>query len=247
MRTVAATLAVVSAHGLAFADDRPAHSSATQSVDTANFLPFNESPGSTTHLVKTIGVYDGARGGAALDVTVQAKLTSKLQLAAQLEIQAGDASPSLEARYALLDETHSSLDLQVAAGLDANGFNEVPAVFAKAAVGGHVSGMYLLGSSQFELGTQRNERAAVLGFAGIRDLGGHVFMGFDSRLRVDLEKDMSEPEGEASWDLVAGPLASYATGRYAITAATGLTGREPRDAMTSDVGAFASLGVGAVF
>jgi hypothetical protein len=54
-------------------------------------------------------------------------------------------------------------------------------------------------------------------------------------------------EGEASWDLVAGPLATYATGRYAVTAAFGLAGREAREAMTSDVGAFASLGVGAVF
>ncbi|HUS29779.1 MAG TPA: hypothetical protein VMZ53_14845 [Kofleriaceae bacterium] len=246
MRKLAATLFVLSAPALAYADDAVKRD-ASLSADTATFLPFTDSPGSQSHMVKTLGVYDGARGGAALDTTVEAKLSEKFQLEAQLEVEAGEASPSIEGQFDLLEEKQHGIDLQAAVGVDASGFNEVPAVFAKATVGGHVSGTYLVGDSQFELGTQRGERAAVLGFAGIRDLGGHLYMGFDSRLRVDLEKDMSEPEGEASWDLVAGPLATYATGRYAITAALGLSGTEPRDAMTSDVGAFASLGVGAVF
>ena len=246
MRTLAATLFVVSAPVLAHADDA-AKRDASLSADTASFLPFTDSAANPTHSVKTFGTYDGARGGPALDVTVEAKLSERFQAEAQLEIEDGEASPSVEGQIDLLEEDQHGLDLQAAVGLDASGFNEVPAVFAKASVGGHVESIYLTGSSQFELGTQRGERAAVLNFAGIRDLGGHLFMGFDSRLRVDLEKDMSEPEGEASWDLVAGPLATYATGRYAITAALGLAAREAREAMTSDVGAFASLGVGAVF
>jgi hypothetical protein len=246
MRKLAATLFVISAPALAHADDA-ARRDASLSADTAAFLPFTDAADTNTHVVKTFGVYDGARGGAALDTTVEAKLTPKVQLQVQLEIEDGEASPSLEGQYDLLEERHAGLDLQASVGVDATGFNEVPAVFAKLTAGGHVSGTYLVGASRFELGTQRNERAAVLGFAGIRDLGGHVYLGFDSRLRVDLEKDMSEPEGEASWDLVSGPLATYAFGRYAVSAAMGLAAREARAAMTSDVGAFASLGVGAVF
>jgi hypothetical protein len=246
MRTLAATLFAVSVPVLAYADDA-ARRDASVSADTATFLPFSDTPANKTHSVKTFGVYDGARRGAALDTSVEAVLSETFQLEAELEFEDGEVTPSFEGQVDLLDEDKQSLDLQVAAGVDANGFNEVPAGFARLTVGGHVAGTYLVGSSQFELGTQRSERAAVLDLGGIRDLGGHVFLGFDSRLRVDLEKDMSEPAGEASWDLVSGPLATYAIHRYAVTAAMGLAGRQARDAMTSDVGAFASLGVGAVF
>ena len=64
MRNLAATLFVVSAPALAFADDA-AKRDASLSADTATFLPFTESAATKTHSVKTFGTYDGARGGPA--------------------------------------------------------------------------------------------------------------------------------------------------------------------------------------
>lgn len=227
--------------------DDTAKSDASQSVETGSFLPFSDTPATKASSIKSFGSYDGARGGAALDTSVVARLSEKFQLTGALAIQDDQTAPRVGVQYSVTDEKKQGVDFQLFGGLDANGFNEVPAVFAGGAVGGHVAGMYLIGHTSFELGTQRNERAAVMGVAGMRDLGGHVYYGFDSRLRVDLEKDMSEPEGEASWDLVAGPVAAYAKGRYSFVAAGGLAAREPREAMTSDLGGFATVGAGAVF
>ena len=220
---------------------------ATESVKTGSFLPFTDSPATETHTAKTFGTYDGARGGASLMTAVEAKLSEKFQLEGEIDFDDGETQPSVEAQYDLLDRKSDGFDLQVGGGVDGNGFNEVPALFARGTIGGFYRDTYLVGMVGFELGTERGEAASSFGLAGLRDLGDNLYMGFDSRMSFDLERDDMEPEGEASWEIQAGPLVSFPVGRFALTAAFGMSAREERAAMTSDLGAYGSLGAGAVF
>lgn len=220
---------------------------ANESVKTGSFLPFTDSPANETHTAKTFGTYDGARGGASLTTAVEAKLSEKFQLEGEIDFDDGETQPSIEAQYDLLDRKSDGFDLQVSGGIDANGFNEVPALFVRSTLGGFVRETYLVGAVGFELGTERGEAASSFDLAGLRDLGGNLYMGFDSGMSFDLERDNMEPEGEASWQIQAGPLVSYPIGRFAVTAGFGMSAREQRDAMTSDLGAYGSVGAGAVF
>ena len=144
-------------------------------------------------------------------------------------------------------ERRDGFDLQVAGGIFANGFNEVPAVYRsrhdRRLLWRHV----LVGILGFQLGTERGEAASGFGLAGVRDIGGHLYMGFDSHMNFDLERDEMEPEGEDSWLIQAGPLVSAPIGRFSLTAGFGMSAREARDAMTSELGAYGSVGAGAVF
>jgi hypothetical protein len=155
--------------------------------------------------------------------------------------------PSIGVAYGVLDHKRDGFDLQIAGGIDGNGFNQVPSLFAHGIVGAFYRETFVIGLVGFELGTERNEAASTFGLAGMRDIGGQLYLGFDSRLTFDLERDDMEPEGEASWEIQAGPLVSYPIGRYAVTAGFGMSAREERNAMTSDLGAYGSLGAGAVF
>lgn len=229
---------------LAIAD---ATDDANESLKTGSFLPFSDTPSNETHSAKTFGTYDGARGGASLTTVVEAKLSEKFQLEGEVELDDGETQPSIEGQVDLLVRKSDGFDLQVAGGLDANGFNEVPALFTKGTIGAFYRDTYLIGLVGFELGTERGEAASHFGIAGLRDLGDNLYMGFDSRLSFDLERDDMEPEGEASWQIQAGPLVSYPIGRFAVTAGFGMSAREERNAMTSDLGAYGSLGAGAVF
>lgn len=220
---------------------------ATVSVKTGTFLRFTDTPANEAHSAQTVGTYDGARDGASLMTAVEAKLSEKVQIQGWIEFDDGVAQPAIGAQYGLLSRDSDGFDLQVAGGVEAQGFNEVPALFARGSIGGFYRETYLVGMVGFELGTERGEAASNFGIAGLRDLGGDLYMGFDSRMSFDLERDNMEPEGEASWEIQAGPLVSHPLGRFALTAGFGMSAREERSAMTSDLGAYGSLGAGAVF
>lgn len=226
------------------ADDKD---DANESVATGMFLPFTSSPSETTHTAKTFGMYDGARDSASLTTNVQAQLSEKIQVTGEIVLDDGNTQPAIGVQYDLLHHQQDGLDLQVAGGIDGNGFNQVPAVFARGAVGAFYRETFVMGLVGFELGTERSEAASTFGVAAMRDIGDQLYMGFDSRLTFDLERDDMEPEGEASWEIQAGPLVTYPIGRFALTAGFGMSAREERNAMTSDLGAYGSLGAGAVF
>lgn len=224
-----------------------ARDDANESMRTGSFLPFTQSPVSHASGAKTFGTYDGAGGGASLTTAVEARLSEKLQVGGVIDVDGGEAQPAIGVQYGLLDHETDGFDLQVTGGVEAAGFNGVPAVVGIGTVGGFVREMYLFGSIGFELGTERGEAASDFHFAGLRDLGGHLYMGFDSRMSFDLERDEMEPEGEDSWLIQAGPLVSAPIGRFALTAGFGMSAREARNAMTSELGAYGSVGAGAVF
>src|SRR4051812_7419849 len=86
---------------------------ASPSIGTGTFLPLSDTPATKASSVKTFGVYDGARGGAALDTSVVAKLSEKLQLTANLQIEDGQAMPAFGAQFGITDEKKQGVDFQV--------------------------------------------------------------------------------------------------------------------------------------
>jgi hypothetical protein len=64
---------------------------------------------------------------------------------------------------------------------------------------------------------------------------------------VDLERDADEPEGEPHWELVAGPVVTMTAGRFAATAAVGLSALRRRFELVTEVGAVGHFSLNAVF
>ena len=75
----------------------------------------------------------------------------------------------------------------------------------------------------------------------------NLYAGLDSRARVDLERDSDEPLGELDWDMQAGPVATIALGRFAVSATGGVSAWKLRSRDNARVGAVGAVGVGAVF
>ncbi|HEU0035244.1 MAG TPA: hypothetical protein VFQ53_31680 [Kofleriaceae bacterium] len=215
-----------------------------ESAETGAFLPFSDTPATKASRVKTIGVYDGARDSTAVEGDVQAKLSEKFQLDAVLTYEDGEVDPAIAAQLSLTDEDKQGVDLQLAAGWDRAGANQVPAVFAQLSAGRTLAGTYLLGTARFDLGTEQSERGGILDAAAIRSIASAFYAGVDSRLELDLERDAMEPASESTWALHVGPVATYAADHFTITASVGLAADKPRDD-AREVGAFVAIGAGA--
>jgi hypothetical protein len=224
----------------------PAFADAPESVQSGAFLPFTDAPSSDS-VVRTFGAYDSARRSTVVESGVQAKLSEKIQVGADLTFEAGEIDPSLSAQLGLLDEAKHGFDLQLTGGWTYEGFNQVPAAFASLASGATIGGTYLTSMARFELGTEQSERAGIVGAAALRSITKHTFAGVDSRLQLDLERDEMEPANEASWDLVIGPVASYAAGKLSFTASAGIAAQEPRNEDSAELGAYGGVGFGGVF
>jgi len=223
----------------ALADD------AREAVQQGGFLPFTQSPANVS-LVRSFGDYDSARRSTVVQSDVQAKLSEKFQAQADLTYESGSVVPALAMQVSLFDEDKQVIDLQLGGGWTHSGFNQVDAGFLALASGATVRGTYLTSMARFELG-QDAERAGVFGAAAIHEVRTHVFAGVDSKLGVDLERDASEPAHESSWDLQAGPLATFTSGKVQLTASAGFAAQRERTASASDVGVYGGAGVGGVF
>lgn len=223
----------------ALADD------AREAVQQGGFLPFTQSPANVS-LVRSFGDYDSARRSTVVENGVQARLSEKFQAQADLTYESGSIQPALVLQLSLLDEDTQAIDLQLGGGWTHSGFNQVDAGFLALSSGATVRGTYVASMARFELG-QDAERAGILGAAAIHEVRRHVFAGVDSKLGVDLERDANEPAHENSWDLEAGPLATYTTGKVQLTASAGLAAQRERTASASDVGVYGGAGLGGVF
>lgn len=139
------------------------------------------------------------------------------------------------------------LDLAVGGDYENVGFNGVSSVLTRAAVGGNIGELRLQGNIGFGLGLEQNERYGDLRLSGLTPVAKSLYVGLDSRARMDLERDLMEPSGELDWDVQAGPVATIALGRFAIMANGGVSAWKQRSRDTAKVGATGSLGFGAVF
>jgi hypothetical protein len=92
-----------------------------------------------------------------------------------------------------------------------------------------------------------DERHGDVRLGAFRRVARRVHLGLDSRLRMDLEGDASEPSGEPDWDVVAGPQGVLSLGRFALTAGGGVSAVKLREGGPATVGARITTGVGSAF
>jgi hypothetical protein len=141
----------------------------------------------------------------------------------------------------------SGIDVAVGGDYDMVGFNGVPAAVARTAIGANAGSLRLQGNAAFGLGLQQSERYGQLNLAGLAPVAQALYVGVDSRARIDLERDEMEPSGELDWDMQAGPVAQLALGRFAVSATGGVSAWKQRTHDEAKVGAVAAVGLGAAF
>jgi len=181
---------------------------------------------------------------------MEAQLLGRLSLRGGGEYteQGGRFRPQIGVRVDALRQESQGVDLAVLGGYESAGFNGVRAVSAAVAVSRGFGDSRVVSNLGAGFGLDDGERYGDFRLAGLHALTDRFQVGIDSRLRVDLERDSNEPAGEPSWELTSGPMASYALGRFILTASGGLSALKLRQGDTSNhVGAMGSLGLGAVF
>jgi hypothetical protein len=231
--------------------ERPARESA-KSASAGAFLPWTMGARSDTQqaFVYGQGGYGGAEKGAVFQTVIEAQVYGRVSLRAGGEYTelGGKFRPEVGLRLDALRQERNGVDLAVVGGYESSGFNTVRAVTARVAVSRAFGDTRLVSNLGCGFGVDEGERYGDFRLAGLQALTDKLHVGLDSRLRVDLERDASEPAGEPSWELTTGPVASYALGRFVLTASGGLSALKLRQGDTSNhVGAIGTLGLGAVF
>jgi hypothetical protein len=239
-----------SAHAADDLDTRDASASASASAAEGAFLPSPLTPRSDTQraLVFVEGGWDQARGVAMLDSTIETRLTGPLALrvGAALDSEGESAGARIELKVDALRQERAGVNVAVAGGYESIGFNTVPAVVARVAVGRRFASTNVVASAAYGQGLDLGERHGEVGIAGVHRLSERLFVGLDSHFRIDLERDDDEPEGETDWEWVSGPVATVALGRLALTLRAGASAIKLRDGR-SGLGPVTTAGVGMVF
>lgn len=237
---ILATLAVGSS---AHADDGEASQewNAAAAAESGNFLPYSESPSTSAPYVTTFGGYDTVRGGVQVIGELQLRLHRRVYLLAAGTYEGPidhTFQPEMLAQVIVVEEAQAGVDVALFGGWEHAGFVGRQDVLGRIAIAGHFQGAYLLGGGAFGAGSGQRYGEVTLG--AIREVRPKLYLGVDTRGRREfLLAD--------AWDLRAGPVASYASGMFSVSATAGLSVlREPRMS-TDKVGAITMLGVGAVF
>jgi hypothetical protein len=248
MRTVSLALALAVLPTLAHADEDSIPTDATfEAASSGMFAPFGDSPAGNASTVRLIGIHNTARERSSVALVPVAQLTPWLQLQGSLTYEDETLERAFAAQLALRDEDDDGFDLRIGGGWDSAGVNEVDAAFVTASAGRAFIGTYVSTRARFDIGTATtDERGLQLGLTTARPLAMNLFVGLDSQLELDLERNAEEPMDESSWRLTTGPHVSYAVASYVITGSIGLAADKPR-MESRDVGMFGAVGVGAAF
>jgi hypothetical protein len=197
------------------------------------------------------GGYDSARKGALFQATAEVALFGRVSLRGGSTYlgPTGILRPDAALRVDILRQRAdgSGLDLAAAVGYEALGFNTTPAITARLAVSRLLGSTRLLANVAYGVGTAEGERFGDLRLAGLRRVTRDLHVGLDSRFRVDLERDNDEPAGEPDWEVDAGPVATYALGRFVVSASAGATALKYRLVPGQHLGLISLLGAGTVF
>lgn len=224
---------------------------AERTAATGAFMPYSAPANilSQRAYLTMQGGYDGARGGAVLDATVQANIVGPLSLrgGAAYVGPNGTFRPSVALGLQALRQDRHGVDLTVYAGYQAQGFNTVPAAYSMVAVGRSFGRLSLLANVAYGYGTEAGEQYGELHLAGLVRARPGLLVGLDARARLDLERDADEPDHEPDWDLVAGPMVTWTVGHFAVSASGGLSAIRYRDAAPMSLGAVGQLLVGSAF
>jgi hypothetical protein len=200
-------------------------------------------------VLASLGGYDAAQDrpmlSSTLAMTPHAGVT--LHVALDQPSTVSDVHPSFGALVGVLRQQRVGVDLAVGAEYASIGWNGVPAAIARIAAARSFGTLRLQANAAFGLGVVEGERYGDLRASALQRIGTRMWLGLDSRARVDLERDDDEPEGEASWDLQAGPSATYRTGPVALTALAGISALQLRAGGGPRLGPLLALGLGTAF
>jgi len=222
---------------------------ASNAAESGNFLPFSASPSTSSSYATMTGGYDSAHGGALVITNLQARLHKRFYLQVSGTYQGpGDNTlePSVLGQLIVLDEKTQGLDLAIIGGWEHQGFNQEPDVMGRLAIGKHVGGAYLIGTTAMGFAYGDNERYGELTLGGLGKVAPNLYAGLDARGRMDLQHD-TDPSTEEAWTAQAGPAATYVAGPVGITAVAGVSALRMHQQADDKVGALTMLGVGAVF
>jgi hypothetical protein len=225
--------------------------SAQRSAAVGAFAPWSIAARSDTQraTVQVQGGYDGGRGSPTFVAGTEAAVTRRLAVRAGFGY--GDDREQASARLGLkldvLRQESSGVDLAMAGTYGSHGFNLVPAVELAAAIGASVGDTRLMANVAYGQGLELDERHGDVRLGAFRRVARRVHLGLDSRFRMDLERDASEPAGEPEWDVVAGPQGVLSLGRFALIAGGGVSAVKLREGGPAKVGALVTTGVGSAF
>lgn len=232
--------------------EAPSAVTGRRSADAGGFATWTQSArnGAQRVLVRVVGGYDQQKGQGTFDSSVQGSVTDRISIRA-----AGSSAPSssrlnlrAEGKIDALRQESYGVDLALGGGYESYGFNHVPAVVGKLALGRSLGRVQLLANVGYARGLEREEEHyASASAAGLVRVSEHVQLGVDSHLDIDLERDDDEPAGEREWEAQAGPLVTVTAGPLALTGGAGLTVNRLRLEPGTNVGALGYVGVGAAF
>ena len=182
---------------------------------------------------------------AALHATLLERLT--LRAVATNPAMTDELEPSVGLLFDVARQEHNGLDLAVGADYELMGWNRTEGLVTRVAAGTNAGLMRMTANAAFGAALGTGDNYGDVRVSGLHPVAEGVYAGVDSRARVDLERDGDEQDGELDWDMQAGPVATLAVGRWAVSASGGVSAWKQRSHDSSKVGAVGSLGVGAVF
>jgi len=253
---VIAIPAIAALPQLARADDvddgtPPPPLSVSRAVETGAFLPSAAAATSEgrSGLVSIMGGWARARNGGIYDAAVEGHLFGRVSLlaGASYDGPGTTATPRFELRLDALRQAQHGVDMAVSAGYIDSGFNTVPAVVFKLAVGRQIGPAYLLGNLGYGQGLEDGERSGELRLAALYPINDATHIGLDSRFQIDLERDDDEPSGETDWESRTGFVASYAWNRIVFTGNAGVTALRLRTGAPATAGPSVMAGFGTAF
>lgn len=204
-------------------------------------------------LLSSYGGYDAAKRAPIMMGVLEATLIENITLRGAMNNvgMSDQLKPTFGLLVDILREDNSGIDFALGGDYDTLGWSRVPALVTRAALGSTVGLTRIQANAAFGIGTERGERYGDLRLSGFHPVAKALYAGIDTRARVDLERGSTaagdEPAGELDWDVQAGPIASLAVGRFAVSAQGGVSAWKARTGEQAKVGAIASLGVGAAF
>ena len=216
------------AHAASFADEEePAEQAGEKSVDDGVALPFTlGARHDEKALVSFTSGYDWARETPSLELAAQLHVWGPFSLrGGAVYTDGGDTlRPTVGVIWQAARRQQIGVDLAVSVAYRPEGFTEpegeVESVIAASRHFGALVGVANLAYGQ---DPEANEQDAEARIAVLGHLSRPLTVGVDSRVRLALKTKPGSPEDGQKYDLLAGPLLTYAFDSWAVTAETGVS------------------------
>jgi hypothetical protein len=189
----------------------------------------------------------GGPGETTFGLHVEASVFPRVTLIgiASSEERSELVRPALGVAYDLV--RGERFDAGLALAFESSTPSGVASAVARLALAGRFGVTHVIANLALGAGLDGEERHGDLRVAATRPVWRTLHVGLDSRLRADLELDDDEPEGEREWDIHAGPVATYAIQRFALSAGTGVVAWKLRHDPRVTTGLAVMFGAGATF